>query len=187
MENFVKLIEALAWPVAVLILAFGFRIELRKAFNRISNLKYKGLEATFDKELSRVETHTKLYVQPEEKFIAETPAEKSGYAQLLRLAEVAPRAAITESWRNLESVVDQLAAGMGMDTKSPMVGGKAIRSLIQNEQVDPSLLEDYNRLRKLRNQAAHAEEFDITQTEAERYAALSVEIAGFLKKFLKNT
>ena len=187
MENFVKLIEALAWPVAVLILAFGFRTELRKVFNRISKLKYKELEATFDKELSQVENRTKLYVQPEEKLLAETPAEKSGYAQLLRLADVSPRAAVTEAWRKLESAVDQLAAGMGMDTKSPMSGVKAIRSLIQKEQVDPSLLEDYNRLRKLRNQAAHAEEFDISQTEAERYAALAIEIAGFLKRFMKET
>ena len=69
MEHLIKLIEALAWPVAVLILAFGFRNELRKMFNRISKLKYKELEATFDKELSQVENRTKLYVQPEERLI----------------------------------------------------------------------------------------------------------------------
>ena len=187
MENFVKFIEALAWPVAVLILAFGFRTELRKVLNRISKIKYKELEATFDKDLSQVENHTKLYTQAEEKLLAETPAENSGYAQLLRIAEVSPRASITEAWRKLESAVDQLAAGMGMDAKSPMSGIKAIRSLIQKEHVNPSLLEDFNRLRKLRNQAAHAEEFDISQTESERYAALAIEIAGFLKRFMKET
>ena len=187
MENLVKLIEALAWPIAILILAFGFRTELRNVLNRISKLKYKELEATFDKELSQVENRTKLYVQPEERFFAETPAEKSGYAQLLRISEVSPRAAVTEAWRKLESTIDQLAAGMDMDTKRPMSGVKAIRSLIQNEQVGPSLLEDYNRLRKLRNQVAHADEFDISQTEAERYAALTIEIAGFLKRFMKET
>lgn len=187
MENFVKLIEALAWPVAVLIFAFSFRTELRKVLNRISKLKYKELEATFDKELSQVENRTKLYVHAEDKILVETPAEKSVYVQLLRIAEVSPRAAITEAWRKLESAVDQLAASMGMDAKSPMSGVKAIRSLIQKEQVDSSLLEDYNRLRKLRNQAAHAEEFDISQTEAERYAALAIEIAGFLMRLMKET
>lgn len=187
MDNLVKLIDALAWPVSVLILAFGFRTELRKAFNRISKLKYKELEATFDKELSEVESRTKQYIQPEQKRLTETPAEKSGYAQLLRLADVSPRAAVTEAWRKVESVVDQLASGMGMDAKSPMSGVKTIRALIQKEQVDPSILEDYNRLRELRNQAVHAEEFDISQTEAERYAALAIEIAGFLKIFTKDT
>lgn len=187
MEHLIKLIEALAWPVAVLILAFGFRNELRKMFNRISKLKYKELEATFDKELSQVENRTKLYVQPEERLITETPAEKSGYAQLLRLADVSPRAAVTEAWRNLESAVDQVAVSMGMDAKRPMSGVKAIRSLIDKEHIDPSLIEDYNRLRKLRNQAVHAEEFDISQTEAERYASLAIEIAAFLKRFIKPT
>ncbi len=187
MENFIKIIEALAWPIAVLVLAFGFRTELRKILNRISKLKYKELEATFDNELSQVENRTKLYAQTEDRLLAEMPAEKSGYAQLLRIAEVSPRAAITEAWRKLESAVEQLAAGMGMDSKSPMVGTKAISSLIQKEQIDPSLLEDYNRLKKLRNQAAHAEEFDISQTEAERYAALAIEIAIFLERFIKET
>jgi hypothetical protein len=119
--------------------------------------------------------------------VPETPAEKSGYAQLLRIAEVSPRAAVTEAWRKLESTVDQLAANMGIDAKSPMSGVRVIRSLIQEEEVDPSLLEDFNRLRKLRNQAAHAEEFDISQTEAERYAGLAIEIAEFLKRFTKET
>jgi len=58
---------------------------------------------------------------------------------------------------------------------------------IDKEHVNPSLIEDYNRLRKLRNQAVHAEEFDISQTEAERYAALAIEIAAFLKRFIKPT
>jgi hypothetical protein len=187
MEHLIKLIEALAWPVTVLVLAFGFRTELQKVFNRISKLKYKEVEATFDKELSRVENHTKLYVQPEERLIAETSAEKSGYAQLLRLADVSPRAAVTEAWRNLESAVDQIAVSMGVDAKRPMSGARAIQTLIDKKQVDQSLLEDYDRLRKLRNQAVHAEEFDISQTEAERYAALAIEIATFIKRFTKET
>lgn len=187
MDNFVKIIDSLAWPIAVLILAFAFRAELRKILNRMSRLKYKELEATFDNELSQVENSRKSHAEPEQEPLPEKPEEKSAYAQLLRIAEVSPRAAVTESWREVEAVVDQLATSMGIDAKSPLSGIKVIRSLIQEERVDASLLEEYTRLRKLRNQAAHAGEFDISQTEAERYAALAVEIAGFLKRFVKES
>jgi len=187
MDAFVKLIDALAWPIAILILAFVFRSEFRKILSRMSKLKYKDIEATFEHELSQVENRREVYTEPEEQAQPETPAEKSGYAQLLRIADVSPRAAVTESWRKIESAVDKVAAGMGMDTKNPMSGVKAIRSLIQQKRVDPSLLEDYNSLRKLRNQAAHAEEFEISQTEAERYAGLAIEIASFLKRFMEQT
>jgi hypothetical protein len=187
MENFVKLIGVLAWPAAVLTLAFAFRAELRKALNRISKLKYKELEATFDNELSQVENRTGLYLRAEESPLTETPAERCGYAQLLRIAEVSPRAAVTEAWRKLESTVDRLATNMGIDPKIPMSGVKAIRLLIRNQQVAPSLLDDYNRLRDLRNQAVHAEEFGISQTEAERYAALAIEIAEYLNRFIRKT
>ena len=185
MDNFVKLIDALAWPIAVLILAFGFRTELRNIFRRMSKFKYKELEAIFDNELSQVENRSKLYIEPEEKPLSETPEEeKNEYVQLLRIAEVSPRASITESWRKIESVADQIASGMGMERRSPGNSKKAISSLVLKKQINPSLLEDYNNLRKLRNQAAHAEEFDISQTEAERYAALAIEITAFLKRFI---
>lgn len=128
-ENVVKIIDALAWPVVVLILAFGFRSELRKILARLSKFKYKDLEAA----------------------------------------------------------VGQIAEKMGMNSSNPLNGMKALRFLVKEERVDASLWEDYNRLRNLRNAAAHAEEFEISKTEAERYSALAIEIAGFLKRFAKNT
>lgn len=186
MDNLVKLIDALAWPVAILMLAFGFRTEFRKILGRMSKFKYKDVEATFEHELAQIETRSELYSESQKELPASTPAEKSGYAQLLRIAEVSPRAAITEAWREMELAVGQIAESMGMNSSNPFNGLMALRSLVQQDRIDSSLLEDYNRLRKLRNHAAHADELEISQTEAERYAALAIEMAGFLKKFVKK-
>ena len=187
MENVVKIIEALAWPIAMLILAFGFRTELRQVLGRITKFKYKELEATFDKELSEVEKRINLYEQPQEKISVETPSETSEYAHLLRISEVSPRAAIAESWRILESTLDSLAVSMGMKTKIPMGARAVIRSLVDTKRADPSIARDYNQLRNLRNQAVHADEFEITQMEAERYAASALEFSTFLKRFIKDS
>jgi hypothetical protein len=186
MDDYIQLIQVLIWPIVVLILVFGFRFELRALLRRLSKLKYKDLEATFDKELSQVESRKNLYTAVGTKTVAQAPSEESEHAQLLRIAEVSPRAAITEAWRKLESVADRLATDMGMETKNPRSRDKAILYLIEKKQVNPSLLEDYNRLRKLRNQAAHAMEFNLSADEAERFSSLAVEMAGFLSRFTKK-
>lgn len=184
MEDVTTLISALAWPVTVLILVFFFRREFRFAASRLSTLKYKDFQADFERDLVRLEgevkslppTHTSNDVQPSTK---QTQSELSNYQQLLRIAEISPRAAITEAWRDIELATKAATDAYGISVGGQIAGVKAIRALVQQGLLPEDVIRVYERMRVLRSKAAHANDFLIDQEEAERYIETAQE---FLKR-----
>ena len=59
MEHFVEIIKAIAWPIAIVWLGYVFRSEVRQLLGRMSSLKYKDMEANFDKQLAKAESEAK--------------------------------------------------------------------------------------------------------------------------------
>jgi hypothetical protein len=55
MEHTVEIIKAIAWPVAAVWLGYIFSGEIKKLLGRVSSLKYKDMEASFEKELAEAE------------------------------------------------------------------------------------------------------------------------------------
>lgn len=55
MELVVALFVGIAWPAAIVWVAMLFRSEIRSVLRRVSQLKYKDLEASFDEGLVRAE------------------------------------------------------------------------------------------------------------------------------------
>ena len=51
----IRLVEALAWPVVVGLVFWCLRGPIARRIETLQTLKYKGAEATFGKELDRVE------------------------------------------------------------------------------------------------------------------------------------
>lgn len=96
MEPIVTLIVGIAWPVATVWVAYMFKGELKALVARISHLKYKEIEAKFEKGLAEVEAE----VQKAERITPPAlpqPERLSQLDQLRRIAEVSPRAAIMDS------------------------------------------------------------------------------------------
>ena len=56
LSGFVSLVNALAWPSAILAIAVLFRRELRLAMGRLGEVKYGGMEVTFREDLRQAET-----------------------------------------------------------------------------------------------------------------------------------
>ena len=184
MENVIKLIDVLVWPLTVLILALVFKSQFGIILKRMNKFKYKDLEASFDKELSLVEKTTKETNKAVDK---STVNSRSTYehtlARILKLAEVSPRACISEAWREIESVTISLIHAHGHDPRNVQMS-KVFRGIVHDNGYSWSLYEDYKRLMRLRNQAVHADEFDINQEEAERYSHTAIDLAVFIKKLV---
>lgn len=178
MELIVKLLVGIAWPAAVVWVAMLFKNEIRSVLRRISQLKYKDLEASFDKGLGEAEAKaaivsTNEVTQSLHKEI--TPR----LEQLRRIAEVSPRASILEAW----VLVEEAAA------KSGFVQGAAVprvnpylfvEELIRLGKLPAASSELVEKLRELRNQAAHLPDFSITQKEADRYLELAAQTSELI-------
>ena len=181
MEIVVQLVSSLAWPITVLVIVFVFRSELAKAFSRLSNLKYKELEVKFGTDLEKVEKEAKLInLKTHIEVTTNTSAKlsvDSEYEQLIKIAELSPRAAITAAWFEIEKAAKEVITNAGLKLKRPENVIEVVNYLVKERLFNESAISVFNNLRRLRNEATHAPEFVLSISEAERFINLSLSLA----------
>ncbi|TOD07494.1 hypothetical protein CGJ72_23670, partial [Vibrio parahaemolyticus] len=103
-DAFTTLLDVSIWPIAVLVLVFSFKKPLEKILLNLSKFKYGDFEASFDKDLRPVEETVKE-VNEVVGDTADTIRDVYNYVldNILRSAELSPRLAITDAWREVES------------------------------------------------------------------------------------
>lgn len=188
MDNIVKLIEALAWPAAAVWLGYMFRDEVRQLLARLSHLKYKDVEAKFEKELTYAEAATDKVVKAVPRELSEEPRDRTeeAYLQLSRILETSPRAAIMEAWIQIETTLAKLA-GVSKDRMMSLSHGKTLlNSLVNENKLPQDSIDAFQLLRKIRNEAAHLPDFAISQSEAERYIDMAVKIASAIDYYARR-
>lgn len=178
MELLVTLLTGIAWPVAVVWVAYLFKGELRSLIHRMSQLKYKDVEAKFEIGLAEAEAKVSS-IEQSSPSLPSRPEITSKLESLRRIADVSPRAAIMEAWVLVED-----AAG-----KSGFVQGAAIprvnphlfvEELVRREKLPKGSDSLLDQMRKLRNQAAHLPDFSLNQDEADRYLQLAARMSELI-------
>jgi len=176
MEYFVDIIKAIAWPASIIWLGYIFRNEVRQLLGRMSKFKYKDIEADFEKDLDSAETSAQSIKAPKSKTSEETLTYKE---QLLRIAEISPRAAIVEAWTLIEMAAHK--SGLVHGTTIPRTSPKLIIEVLSaSEKLTKDSIMLIENLRRMRNKATHMPDFAISQTEAERYLGLAVQSASII-------
>lgn len=186
METLIKLLDVIIWPITILALALIFKSELAKLLTRISKFKYKGIEADFQQVLKTVEKTT----EQTNKIVSETSINlRESYEhtlkRIIRVAEISPRACVSEAWREVEGVTITLMHAYGYDHRDVQMS-KVFRGIVYENDYPWSLYEDYKLLLKLRNQAFHAGEFELDIVEAKHYARTAIDLAIFIEKLAKE-
>lgn len=177
----VDLVAALAWPTALVWISYLFRREVRSLLSRVSRLKYKELEAKFDKKLLADAEAQVLEAKGRELPALPAPDTLPKLEQLRRIAEISPRAAITEAW----ALVEVAAAEAGLvkgKTLSRLYPQTVVEHLATSGQLSEDSIGLLSKLRTLRNQAAHLPDFSISHDEAERYLGLAVRCTEILNE-----
>ena len=170
------IVGSLAWPVFLLIVTFMLRRPIAELLPGIRKLKYKDLEVDFGKELERIEAvmdtiedetmpkrELPVEVQPE-------PLPKTRTELLDKLADLAPNAAILESWRNVERTLDFYFKCRGIER--PLSNQTISGHLDYDPNFPPQLVSAYQELRLLRNRAAHDRE-NLTSEHAKEFSSLA--------------
>ncbi len=185
MEYFVKLIDAIAWPAAIVWLGFLFRREVRKLLGRMSTFKYKEMEAKFEKELLKAETEAKKIITSEGKTWEEASARgvTTQHEQFQRIANISPRAAIIESWLDVEVAIIAAAEKAGLEVKPPINIHQLAMHLFSMKVLNNEVISVYQSLRKLRNQAAHMADFTLSYEEAIKYLDLALGVANTFRRY----
>ena len=189
MEHFVNLVEAIAWPIAIVWLGYAFRAEVRQLLGRMSTFKYKDMEAKFEQELLKAESVAKKIGGKEGKTWEQATARAvtTQYEQFQRIAEVSPRAAILEAWLDIEVAIMAAAEKAGLEVKAPVNTHQLAQHLFSMSIVNEDGASVYQSLRKLRNQAAHMAEFTLSYEEAMKYLDLALQVANTFRSYATET
>lgn len=172
------LVDALAWPAAVFGIVLILRRPLTGLIPLLHRLKYKDLELEFEQQVAEVSDALEAEPAPTHKALptAESPA--------VELAQISPRAGVLEAWRELEgelrAVADRNAPAL--EGRSPRNAAILIKKLEEAELIDSQRAWMLNRMRALRNGAAHLDDFALGMDAAVDY----VNTAERLKQHLKD-
>ena len=178
MSTIADLVSALAWPLAFVWFVQKYGNDVKELILRLSKVKLGNAEAEFTLGLKVVEELAgETPLAEASKVLPEEGVEFSKrMAQLERIADVSPRAAIMESWLLIEEAAGK--AGFVQGASVPRINPLLfIDWLVKQGRVDNSTAALVNKMRKLRNEASHLKDFELTKDEAERYIKIAVQIS----------
>ena len=165
MDELIKLIEILVWPITVIIVVLVLRSPLSALVPTLKRLKYKDLELEFEREASKILSEAERDL-PE---IEEKPKEESKEPRVMFARKrIEPVAVIMHEWRNLELALRKYAESTGVES------GSTIRSLIHGLSAAGTLTDEAANiileLSALRNKVTHTDEEAITYETSAAFA-----------------
>lgn len=186
-EFILGFVKETAWPLIVLLIVLRFGRPIGTLISQATRLKYKDLQIDFGRELSEVTKQAdavlpeiqevkKEFVAPiESKGEAEGKAEVNGVGEAIysfnHLATVSPQSAVLMAWLGVEKALVKLAAhhGISNNSRNP---SKLSRLLRQHGKIDRETYSIIEKLRNLRNEAAHSPDMDMNTGQAIEYKEL---------------
>lgn len=177
MSTFADLVSALAWPLAFVWFVQKYGNDVKELILRLSKVKFGNAEAEFYLGLKVAEelANETLVVEASKYIPKESTEFSQRMAQLERIADVSPRAAIMESWLLIEEAAGK--AGFVQKAAVPRINSLLfIEWLVREGKIDEPTANLVNRMRMLRNKASHLRDFELTKDEAERYLKIATQI-----------
>jgi hypothetical protein len=162
-----NVIGSLAWPVATCILVFMLKVDIGKALSNIRRLKHKDTEIDFGKELKETAT-----VASES---GSLPNDDTPNDSFNELALLSPRGAVIESWLKVEKSLQEFAERHGIETdiKKPFTIQNIMWNDLDYNALGKGTIKILERLRRLRNEAVHLQDSNISHESAKEYQSLS--------------
>ena len=178
-----KVIEALAWPGAFLAVLLVIRKELPVIARSLRRFKFKDVEIEFGEAAEAIATEAKDAVPPGKPDVRLSGQSKEEMAtRLASIAELSPRAAILEAWLQVEAAAVDVVRKRGTTTLSSMSGPMRLRdSLFRAEVLGARQIAVFEKLRILRNEAAHVPDAQFTRESVASYVEAALSMAAYLE------
>lgn len=147
-------------------------------------LKYKEIELEFSKELAQLKSEATLS-DTDTSHQSQSPASSASKNRLLNIATISSSAAILEAWSELESASAAVASSFWAPPPSDAFKNhsKLGEYLLQCKVIDEKQLVVFNKLRELRNKAAHAVDLNLSEEEVRTYIELATSLIAHIRSF----
>jgi hypothetical protein len=174
----VEMTKALGWPSATLVIVLVFRRPLLELLTLVRKVKYKDVEVELAKE--EISEALKLTTSKEgEKYDVLSFMELEHFKQL---ADISPRAAITEAWSRLEDSVYQAAKTAGIEERPSGVSFSSVFAALETSgTIDANSIRLIEKMRAIRNKAVHIQTEGLSASDAIDYFLAMKHIVSALK------
>ena len=178
MSTIVELVSALVWPGVTVWFIKKYGDDVKSLILRLSRIKMGGAEAEFAENLVVAEALAvdTPVVNIKDAVHDEDTEFSRRLSALQRIADVSPRAAIMESWLLIEEAAGK--AGFVQGATIPRINIPLFLDwLVREHRIDKNTAKLVEKMRHLRNSAAHLKDFELTRDEAERYLKLATRLS----------
>lgn len=176
-----NIINSIAWPLTVVFGIYIMRDKVGELLPRLKRFKHKDTEVEF---VQAVEELAQERDQGEQAAPQEPKSDEliEQFDFLMKLANVSPRSAVLESFRTLETAAAKKAAQLYPESGQRPGSPLGLQRLLKGKALRPEEYHQFNQLRKLRNEAAHAEEFEVSGMPIEAYIDIALSLAARLER-----
>ena len=204
-------IAAIAWPALIAALVIAYKEDVSRVLASIAAFVERinkdaeqvevgeALKVTFRAKIEKAEEEARGLLPlgtpgvdlpwpegqtPPPAAMQNAPLPPNYSPNLLAVAEISPRAAIVEAWRNVEIGLRILAEKRNLPTaKSLTVApvSSITKLLSQHEVIDGPTMNVLEELRQLRNQVVHQTQFDPSPKDAQEFVRLAQLVAVRLR------
>ncbi|MBD3609185.1 MAG: hypothetical protein HUJ30_01415 [Gammaproteobacteria bacterium] len=184
MKYLIEILNILAWPGALVLLGYLFRKELNEAVLIHFRPQPQKIAYRISSTLSVAEEASIKMMQP---YGGISDMHKSeiytdSHDSLERLAKKSPRAAILETWVELEQTILDMVSDSEVVTRGPRACRRVIEKLVESKKIPEEVFLVYQTLREVRNKATYVPDYSIEKSDAERYIELYLASAYVLSQ-----
>lgn len=166
----VGLVEALAWPVAAVVLALLFRSQVSTLLQSIKRGKIGSAEFEFEREVQAIEAR-----------IPDLPSLPPP-ASAAKDATANPRGTVLEAWLKVEDRVIDLAMRRGLtNATARRYAPASLRAVRNSGLLPPAHLNLLSELQELRDRAAHDPDFSPDPDAILSYVRLAADLEHQLR------
>ena len=173
-----KIIDSVAWPAAIVLVIWWLKSHIGQLIPYTKKFKYGDLEIEFEQQLKELKKEAEA-----SKLEHATPERDSTemLEYLSETADVSPRAAIVDAWVGLELTAFNSARLLGIgNEKRPIPFSRLISALESKGIIKPNDANILKKLMRLRNEALHSPNFNITKKGAQEFSALARDMADLI-------
>jgi hypothetical protein len=177
-----KIIEALSWPMALLISVLLIRRPLLTAVPFLRKLKYSDVEIEFTQEVSSLRREVSEVKSETNLLVSDSPRIPD---HVLQLAAISPRAAVLEAWKEVENAVIELARRNPEGVKNTDLNSipSLVEALEKHKKLESTLADLYRRQKALNKRFAWTGESTVVNPDdAMELTDLHIALAASIRR-----
>ena len=176
MEFISKLVESLAWPLVLILIAFKFKDSFSSLLESLSKLKSGDFELEFEKSATEIEEVSEDVFGPE----------TDNFEPTINKLESSPRTVIIEYWIKVISTAKNLRDTQYKDVPLKNDSPLEINRFLDNSHILNSKgMKIFHELRKIRNIATHEPDSAISIDQATYFAKQANRLIHYFQNYTK--